>query len=95
MSKNATILEKIKYELCQNIVCYKRKEQLELEELTDLLNLPDELTTNKLLHYHIEAFSLDSLISYVEKLNIPCQVKIEAEVHPSLKNNSRLKRVYK
>ncbi|CAG8768944.1 11211_t:CDS:2, partial [Dentiscutata erythropus] len=32
-----------------------------------------ELTANKLLHYHIENFALDSLISYVEKLNIPCQ----------------------
>ena len=39
----------------------------------------DELTANKLLHYHIENFALDSLISYVEKLNIPCQVKIIPE----------------
>jgi hypothetical protein len=37
---------------------------------------------NKLLHYHIENFALDSLISYVEKLNIPCQVKITPEELP-------------
>jgi len=78
LGKNATVLEKIKYELCQNIVRYKRKEQLELKSVARLLKL-DELTANKLLHYHIENFALDSLVSYVEKLNIPCQVKITSE----------------
>ena len=54
----------------------------------------DELSTNKLLHYHIENFALDSLISYVEKLNIPCQVKIipeESYVLPR-KSNGRIRK---
>ncbi|KLL04816.1 MAG: hypothetical protein MRERV_4c096 [Mycoplasmataceae bacterium RV_VA103A] len=71
----ASTLEKIKYELCQNIVRYKREKKLDLKQMSRLFKL-DELTANKLLHYHIENFSLDSLISYVEKLNIACQVKI-------------------
>src|SRR6185369_17325048 len=78
LSKNATVLEKIKYELCQSIVRYKRENQLELKKISRLLKL-DELTANKLLHYYIENFALDSLISYVEKLSIPCQVKITSE----------------
>src|SRR5438105_895102 len=73
LSKDATVLEKIKYELCQSIVRYKRENQLELKKISRLLKL-DELTANKLLHYYTENFALDSLISYVEKLNIPCQV---------------------
>ena len=78
LGKDATVLEKIKYELCQSIIRHKRKEQLDLKKMAKLLKL-DELTVNKLLHYHIEKFALDSLISYVEKLKIPCQVKITSE----------------
>ena len=92
--KDATILEKIKYELCQNIVRYKRKEQLDLKKVAKLLKL-DELSANKLLHYHIENFALDSLISYVDKLNIPCQVKITSEeTHfpPRKTSNGRLRK---
>ncbi|CAG8628118.1 17514_t:CDS:2 [Racocetra fulgida] len=78
LSKEATTLEKIKYELCQNIVRYKRIKKMTLDKVANILRL-DELTTNKLLHYHIEAFALDSLISYVEKLNLPLRVKITSE----------------
>ncbi|CAI2161586.1 13870_t:CDS:1 [Funneliformis geosporum] len=82
LGKDATVLEKIKYELCQSIVRYKRKKQLDLKKISRLLKL-DELAANKLLHYYTENFALDSLISYVEKLNIPCQVKITPENVPS------------
>ena len=93
LGKDATVLEKIKYELCQSIVRCKRKGQLDLKKMAKLLKL-DELTMNKLLHYHIENFALDSLISYVEKLNIPCQVKIipEEDYIPVRKVNGRLRK---
>ncbi|MDR1670603.1 MAG: hypothetical protein LBR43_02685 [Spiroplasmataceae bacterium] len=81
IGEDASTLEKIKYELCQNIALYKRKKKLELKKLANVLKL-DELTTNKLLHYHIENFALDSLLFYIEKLNIPCQVKITPEFLP-------------
>jgi hypothetical protein len=94
LSKDATVLEKIKYELCQSIVRYKRENQLELKKIARLLKL-DELTANKLLHYYTENFALDSLISYVEKLNIPCQVKITSEenyIPPRKTSNGRLRK---
>lgn len=87
IGEEASTLEKIKYQLCQSIAGYKRKANLELKELANLLKL-DELTTNKLLRYHTEAFALDSLISYVEKLNIPCQVQITLEVTSPLVQGS-------
>ena len=55
----------------------------------------DELTANKLLHYYTENFALDSLISYVEKLNIPCQVKITSAencIPPRKTANGRLRK---
>ena len=94
LGKDASVLEKIKYELCQSIVRYKRKEELDLKKIARLLKL-DELTMNKLLHYHIESFALDSLINYVEKLNIPCQVKIvleELSVSPRKTSNGKVRK---
>ena len=94
LAKDATVLEKIKYELCQSIVRYKRENKLELKKVARMLKL-DELTTNKLLHYYTENFALDSLISYVEKLNIPCQVKITSEepfILPHKSSNGRLRK---
>ncbi|WNE40990.1 MAG: hypothetical protein mread185_000447 [Mycoplasmataceae bacterium] len=87
ISEDASTLEKIKYELCQNIALYKREKKIELKKLANVLKL-DELATNKLLHYHIENFALDSLLSYVEKLNIPCQVKITPNFLPLNHKNS-------
>jgi predicted XRE-type DNA-binding protein len=93
LGKDATVLEKIKYELCQSIVRHKRENKLELKKIARMIKL-DELTVNKLLHYYIENFALDSLISYVEKLNIPCQVKITSEEPfiPTRKSNGRTRK---
>src|SRR4051812_23589262 len=69
LGEDATILEKIKYELCRSIVRYKREKKLELSKIADKLGL-EEKSTYRLLRYHLEGFTLDSLIDYVEKLHI-------------------------
>jgi len=73
LPEDATITEKFKYEICQNIARYKLKNKLELEEMADLLNL-DKSSMSKLLRCHIELFTLDSLITYAEKLTLPLQI---------------------
>ena len=62
--------------------------------MSNLLGL-DKLSTAKLLRGHIEAFALDSLISYVEKLNIPCQVKITSTEPLTIpkKINNRIRKI--
>src|SRR5436190_10564675 len=92
ITEEASILDRTKYEFCQTIARCKREKKLELSEVADLLGL-DEATVNKLLRCHIEFFALDSLISYIGKLNIPCQVKIIPETFiPTRKSNGRVRK---
>src|SRR5436305_8684385 len=94
ITEESSILDRTKYEFCQAIARCKREKKLESSEVADLLSL-DEITTNKLLRCHVEAFALDSLISYAEKLNISCQIKITPEKSLSLirkSNNNRTRK---
>ncbi len=77
-SKNASINEKTKYQFSQAITRYLVKNNLSETEMAQKLGL-DKNTTAKLLRGYTENFSLDSLISYTEKLHLPLQVKITEE----------------
>ena len=77
-SKNANINEKTKYEFSQVITRYLVKNNLSETEMAQKLGL-DKDNTAKLLRGYTENFSLDSLISYTEKLHLPLQVKITEE----------------
>jgi len=88
IGESASILEKTKYQLCQTVTRYQIQNNFSEKKMASLLSL-DKLSTAKLLRGYIEAFALDSLISYVEKLNIPCQVKITPEIpSPLLRKTS-------
>jgi predicted XRE-type DNA-binding protein len=77
-SEEATILEKTKYQFCQSITQYALKNNLSEEEVAERLRL-NKSTATKLLRGWTEAFALDSLISYVEKLHLPVEVKVNWE----------------
>jgi predicted XRE-type DNA-binding protein len=74
-SESASISEKTKYQFSQVITRYQVKNNLEEREIANKLGL-DKNTTAKLLRGYVENFALDSLISYVEKLHLPLQVKV-------------------
>jgi predicted XRE-type DNA-binding protein len=64
---NPTPLEKSKHELCREILIYQRKNKLTDEEIAEQmeLTLPE---TEDILHYRINYFTLDRLITYANKL---------------------------
>lgn len=74
-SEKASVSEKTKYEFSQAITRYLVKNNLSEAEIAQKLAL-NRNTTAKLLRGYTENFSLDSLISYVEKLHLPLQVKV-------------------
>jgi predicted XRE-type DNA-binding protein len=78
IGEDATVLDKTKYQFSQAITRYFVRNNLTERKMANLLGL-DKSSTTKLLRGFVENFALDSLISYVEKLNIPCQVKITSE----------------
>jgi len=63
--RNASELEKSKYEICQNITRYKRINELSLKNLDDIL------------YCRINLLKLDDLASYLEKLGITFHLEIE------------------
>jgi len=73
--ESASVSEKTKYQFSQAITRYQIKNNLEEREIANKLGL-DKNTTARLLRGYVENFSLDSLISYAEKLHLPLQVKV-------------------
>lgn len=64
---NPTPLEKSKHELCREILLYQRQHKLTDQELSEQmeLTLPE---TEDILHYRIDYFTLDRLMTYANKL---------------------------
>jgi len=91
ISKEASVLEQVKYQFCQAVARYQVQNNLTERKIANLLGL-DKSSMAKLLRGYVENFALDSLISYVEKLNIPCQVKITSEESFTRKSNGRARK---
>src|ERR1043165_2545577 len=67
LSKNTTPLQKSKHELCKEILIYQRKHKLTDEELAEKMELT-LAETDDILHYRIDYFTLDRLMTYANKL---------------------------
>ena len=97
LPKNASLLEKSKYKLCQKILIHQQKKNLPTEKLAKQiqLSIPE---TEDIFHYRINNFTLDRLIDYAEKLAIPLQItensaKSENNILiPRKTSNGRLKK---
>src|SRR5437763_11244183 len=75
LPENASLGEKVKYELAQKILAYQQDNKLTYEETAQKIGLLLSQTT-EILRGNIAVFALDSLIIYVENLHLPLQVKI-------------------
>lgn len=75
LPENASFLEKIKYELCQKILAYQQDNHLTYEETAQKVGLSLSQTM-EILRGNTAAFAVDSLISYVDNLHIPFEIKI-------------------
>jgi predicted XRE-type DNA-binding protein len=75
LKSNATTEEKIKYELCQNISHNIQENDLAEKELGKKLGI-DQIKVEYILFGHINKLSLKELTTYVDKLNIPVEIKI-------------------
>ena len=94
---NATPTDKAKYEIQQNILRYKRENNISDQSLKKILEIKGKKKLECLLFAHIDNFSLDELFSYAEKLTIPLQVINEEQVPKknillSRKSNGRLRK---
>jgi len=75
LPENASVEDKFKYEICQTILTYQQASKISYSEITQQLDLPFAKTMG-ILKKRINNFTLKELVSYLERLTIPCQVKI-------------------
>lgn len=67
LPKNATPLEKSKYEVCREILVYQKKNKISDEKLAQQMELT-LAETEDILYYRITHFTLDRLLTYANKL---------------------------
>lgn len=60
--KNASSVDKIKYDLCREFVDYILSSKISQVELADELGI-DKARVNKIVKYRIEVFTIDKLLS--------------------------------
>lgn len=68
LPKNATPLEKFRFELQQKFVIYKIKHSCSQKELANKLEI-DEAKISKILNNRLEEFSTDRLITLYQKID--------------------------
>jgi len=76
LPKDATPTDKIKYELCSRFVVYRRQKEISQKELALKLGV-DPAQMSKILHYHIDGFSVDYLIGLLFKIRPKTTIHID------------------
>lgn len=79
LGDNATPLEKSKYEICQNILRYKRENNLSEKEIGKRTGIKPTKKLECLLFCHINEFTLDELVEHATKLFAPFHLEITPE----------------
>ncbi|MCB0350105.1 MAG: hypothetical protein KDD38_02905 [Bdellovibrionales bacterium] len=74
--KDASPVDKIKYEICRQFVVYKNTHKITQKALAEKVNT-DEALMSKILHYYIEEFTIDRLVKFLAALYPNSEVKIE------------------
>ena len=77
LPKNATEVDRAKYQLCQLIARYQRERGLLQKDIARKIGV-DESRISDILRGKIESFTLDRLISYAEKLHPGLRVQVIA-----------------
>jgi predicted XRE-type DNA-binding protein len=77
LPKNATEVDRAKYQLCQLIARYQRERGMLQKEIARRIGA-DESRISDILRGKIESFTLDRLISYAEKLHPGLKVQVIA-----------------
>lgn len=71
----ASSVDRAKYEICRQILIFKRTQGLTQRELAALIEIP-ETRVSEVVHYRIMKFTLDRLLGYLEKLNPQVSFKV-------------------
>ncbi|MCB9093385.1 MAG: XRE family transcriptional regulator [Halobacteriovoraceae bacterium] len=79
LPKKATVAERMKYDLCQNFVIYLQESGITQRELAQKLGV-SETVVSRILHYHIEDFTIDRLVNYTGILFSDAKIRFDIAV---------------
>ena len=72
---HASALDRAKYDVCEQILIYMKKRKLSQRELAKLLDTP-ETRVSEIVHYRIQKFTLDRLVSYLQQIKPMFMLKV-------------------
>jgi predicted XRE-type DNA-binding protein len=75
LPENSTPSERVKFEICQKILRYQRKNNLSDKVIARKTHLTIS-ETEDILFCRISKFTLDNLLNYASQLFAPCQVEV-------------------
>lgn len=73
--KNASAVDKIKYDLCREFVIYMISNNMSQVDLADKLGV-DKARVNKIVKYRIEFFTIDKLLSLLNIIKPSSELKV-------------------
>jgi predicted XRE-type DNA-binding protein len=76
LPENASLVEKIKYSICREILIYKMKNELTQRQLAEILG-ENESLVSKVVHYHIDQFTIDRLLKYLNVIYPDTEFKLK------------------
>ncbi len=76
LPKNASPVEKTKYQICEKFVIYRNQNNLTQRDLAKKIKI-DEALMSKILHYQIDEFTTDRLIKYLSDLYPGVEIKVK------------------
>jgi predicted XRE-type DNA-binding protein len=76
LPKNATYVERIKYDLCKRIIAFIRVNRITQAELAGRLGL-DPARVSEIVNYKIDKFTVDTLLIYNRELNPEFEIKFK------------------
>lgn len=79
LPKNATYIERLKYELCKRIIAYVRIHRMTQTELSIKLGV-DPARISEIVHYKIQKYTVDTLLAYNHFLDPQFEVKFKPAI---------------
>ena len=76
LSKDASPSDILKFDLCKRFVIFRREKELSQKELVEKLGI-DPAQMSKVLHYHIDEFSVDFLLGLLLKIRPKTTIRVD------------------
>lgn len=73
---DASLVDKIKFSICAEILKYKLKNELTQRQLAEMIG-ENESLVSKVVHYHIDQFTIDRLLKYLNVIYPDVEFKIK------------------